>query len=363
MDTTDPWIIFDEKGYCNNCTSYLEKAAIRLIPEDKREEELKKLVEKIKAGGRKKEYDCIIGVSGGTDSTYVAYKVKELGLRPLAIHLDNGWNSELAVSNIEKTLKKLDIPLYTHVIDWEEFRDIQVAFLKASVPDIEIPTDHGINALLFKMADKFDVQYIVSGSNFNDEGVFPESWAYGHLDWKYVGGLHRRFGKKPIKTFPYLRLPSLYYYLLGKRIKTIAILNYMHFEKAEVRKLLKEKIDWVDYGGKHNESVYTKFVQEYILPRKFNIDVRKPYYSGPVLRGQMTREEALRLLQQPIADEKSLNEQKEYALKKLELSDQEFDEIMKAPVKSRQDYPSNFELFAKLRKLMNIARKKGLAHS
>jgi len=238
-----------------------------------------------------------------------------------------------------------------------------VAFLKASVPDIEIPTDHAINALLFQTAGKFGIKYIISGSNFNDEGVFPESWAYGHLDWKYVKGILKQFGKRPVKTFPHLRLSSLYYYLFGKRIKTIAILNYMHFEKTEVRKLLKEKLDWVDYGGKHNESVYTKFAQEYVLPRKFNIDVRKPYYSGPVLRGQMSREEALSLLQQPIADEKSLNEQKEYALKKLELTQEEFETIMKAPVKSHRDYPSNFELFVKLRKMMNTARKKGLAHS
>lgn len=363
MDTTDPEITFDEQGRCNNCTTYLEKAAVRLIHDDKRDEELQKLVATIKAKGKGKEYDCIIGVSGGTDSTYVAYKVKELGLRPLAIHLDNGWNSELAVNNIEKTLTKLDIPLFTHVMDWHEFKDIQLSFLKASTSDLEIPTDHAINALLFRQAAKFGVEYIISGSNFNDEGVFPESWAYGHLDWKYVGGIHKRFGSVPIKSFPYLPLTKLYYYLFVKRIKTVSILNYMHFEKTQARKLLTEKLDWVDYGGKHNESLYTKFVQEYILPKKFNIDVRKPYYSGPVLRGQITRDHALEMLQAPIADAKSLQDQKDYVLKKLELSEEAFEKIMNLPVKRHYNYPSNYNLFLKLRKIINKARKLGLVHS
>jgi len=363
MDTTDPEITFNELGQCNNCTSYLERAAIRLIAPEKRDEELQKLINTIKEKGKGKEYDCIIGVSGGTDSTYVAYKVKELGLRPIAIHLDNGWNSELAVKNIENTLTKLNIPLFTHVIDWEEFRDIQLSFLYASTPDMEIPTDHAINALLFNQAAKFGIEYIISGSNFNDEGAFPESWAYGHLDWKYISGIHNKFGKHKIKTFPHLPLPKLMYYTLVKRIKTIAILNYMHFEKTEARKILTEKLDWVDYGGKHNESLYTKFIQEYVLPKKFNIDVRKPYYSGPVLRSQMTREHALEMLQQPIATEKSLADQKEYMMKKLELSENDFNSIMTAPLKKNSDYPSNKKTFARLRNLLNMARKKGLAHS
>lgn len=363
MDTTVPDIRFDEQGRCNICTTYLENAAIRLIPEESREAALANIVNTIKEKGKGKEYDCLIGVSGGTDSTYVAYKVKELGLRPIAVHLDNGWNSELAVSNIEKTLSKLNLPLYTHVIDWEEFKDIQLSFLKASTPDMEIPTDHAINALLFTLARKFDVEYIISGSNYTDEGAFPESWAYGHLDWKYVSGIHKRFGSHRIKTFPHLPLRNLFYHLFVKRAKTIALLNYIPFEKKLARKELTEKLDWVDYGGKHNESLYTKFVQEYILPQKFDIDVRKAYYSSPVLRGQMTREHALELLKAPPATEKSLQDQRDYVLKKLELSDAEFSNIMNAPVKSHHAYPSNYKLFLKLRQLMNTARKKGLAPS
>ncbi len=360
MDSSDPEITFDENGICNHVSAFEYKSKIRLIEPERREKELAKLVDKIKKEGKNKDYDCIIGVSGGTDSTYVAYKVKEVGLRPLAIHLDNGWNSELAVDNIQKALSKLNIDLYTHVIDWEEFRDIQLSFLKASTPDIEIPTDHAINALLLNSANKFGVRYILSGSNFNDEGVFPDSWAYGHLDWKYIKGIHKYFGTKPIKTFPKIGLPKIVYYLTIKRIQTVALLNYMHFEKNEARAILKAELDWRDYGGKHNESLYTKFAQEYILPTKFNIDVRKAYYSAPILRGQMTRDEALAALLQPIANENSLNEQKRYFLKKMDITEQQFNDIMNQPVRTRFDYPSNIKLIEKLRYLLNIARKFGM---
>jgi N-acetyl sugar amidotransferase len=363
IDTTDADITFDEQGICNNCSAYMEKLPVRIIPEEKRDAELAKIIERIKQDGKGNEYDCIIGLSGGTDSTYLAYKIKEFGLRPIAIHVDNGWDSELAVKNIEKTLKKLDIPLYTHVIDWEEFRDIQLSFLHASVPDMEIPTDHAILSVLYQSAVKFKTKYILSGSNYNDEGILPESWAYGHIDWKYVKGIHQRFGKMPMKTFPHTSLSKLYYYLLFKRIKTIAILNYMHFEKAKARELLKEKLDWFDYGGKHNESVYTKFIQDYILPKKFNIDKRKSHFSGPILRGQMSRAEALEKLKYPDMDEKSLQDLCDYVLKKFELSEEEFQRIMQLPVKTSNDYPSNKKLVAKLRKLLNWARKKGVAYS
>lgn len=361
MDTTDLEITFDEMGICNHVSNYEAKSYIRLIDPEKREQEMQILVQRIKKAGKRNDYDCIIGVSGGTDSTYVAYKVKELGLRPLAVHLDNGWNSELAVDNIQKTLSKLEVDLYTHVIDWEEFRDIQLSFLKASTPDLEIPTDHAINALLFHSANKFGVRYIISGSNFNDEGIFPESWAYGHLDWKYISSIHKQYGKKPVKTFPHINLSQLVYYIAIKRIHTVALLNYMHFEKQEAREFLKNELGWRDYGGKHNESLYTKFIQEFILPNKFNIDVRKAYMSAPILRGQISREDALKELTRPMASEESLKNQKEYFLKKMELTEQQFDEIMKLPVKTRHDYPSNINIVSGLRRLLNTARKIGIA--
>tara|TARA_B100001057_G_C22871093_1_gene958907 strand:- start:6813 stop:7907 length:1095 start_codon:yes stop_codon:yes gene_type:complete len=356
-------IVFDDNGVCEYCEQYREKEKIRMIDEANRDELLQKIIQSIKVRGKRKKYDCIIGVSGGTDSTYVALKVKEWGLRPLAVHLDNGWNSELAVENIEKTLDQLDIDLYTHVVDWREFRDIQLSFLKASTPDIEIPTDHAINAILLQLAGKFGVKYVISGSNYNDEGAFPEAWAYGHLDFKYVKGIHKKFGTIPIKTYPYLTASKLLYKIGIKRIKVVAILNYMHFNKQEARALLTSKLGWRDYGGKHNESIYTKFVQEYILPIKFGIDVRKPYLSAPILRGQMTRDEALDQLKESIATEKSRQEQKIYFLKKMGISEQEFEAIMSAPRKTRFDYKSNLKFIAFLRKALNFLRKRGLATS
>ena len=196
MDTTDPNIIFDENGVCNHCKSHEQAIKRRILPKDRREAALNKLVEEIKDSGKGKQYDCIIGVSGGVDSTYVAYLVKQLGLNPLAVHMDNGWNSELAVSNIEKVLNDMDIDLYTEVLDWEEFKELQIAFLKASVSDAEIPTDHAIWAVLFEQAIKNKVKYIILGTNVVTEGILPSSWTYGTQDWLYISDVNARFGKK-----------------------------------------------------------------------------------------------------------------------------------------------------------------------
>jgi len=193
MDTTDPDIVFDTQGVCNHCHRYDAMARQRLIPEGERRTALDALVANVKQSGRGKPYDCVIGVSGGVDSTYVAWLVKDLGLRPLAVHLDNGWNSELAVANIEKTLKTLSIDLYTHVIDWEEFRDLQVSFLKASTPDGEIPTDHAIFALLYAQAARLGLRHVFTGVNVASEGVLPKKWGYGYFDWRYITDVHRRF--------------------------------------------------------------------------------------------------------------------------------------------------------------------------
>lgn len=363
MDTTDPDIRFDEHGVCNHVHDFLEKGKIRFIPPEKRESELEKLIDRIRINGKGKDYDCIIGVSGGTDSTYVALLIKQFGLRPLAVHLDNGWNSELAVDNIQKTLSALKIDLHTHVLDWEEFRSLQMSFLKASTPDMEIPTDHAINALLFHCANKFKLKYIVSGSNFNDEGIFPESWAYGHLDWKYITSIHSIFGGKSLQTYPYLGLLSLVNNVVVRRIETVALLNYLNFEKTSVQKTLSERLGWRNYGNKHNESLYTKFVQEYILPKKFNIDVRKAYLSSRILCNQISRETALEELTNPVAPQESLNEQLAYFLKKMEISEGEFIQIMQSPIKTRFDYPSNIKIVNTLRKWLNKARKAGFASS
>jgi len=353
MDTTDPDIQFDSNGICNHCYRYEEKMRGRVFVDKSNQQKFSALIEKIKEEGKNKQYDCIIGVSGGVDSTYVAYLVKnKWKLRPLAIHLDNGWNSELAVSNIEKTLKALDIDLYTYVLDWEEFKDLQLSFLYASVPDLEVPTDHVIYALLNKMAIKWGIPYIFTGVNVRTEGVHPLKWSYGLWDWKYIKSVHRIFGKKQLKSYLHCNMVEILYFSLIKKIKRIPLLNYIDYAKKEAVEILEKEIGWRYYGGKHYESIYTRFVQGYILPTKFNIDKRRAHLSSLILSGETTREEALNQIKNDTYPSREmLQEDKAFALKKLELSLEDFEKIMALPKKTVENYSSNFQLFLFLRKL------------
>jgi N-acetyl sugar amidotransferase len=342
MDTTDPQIEFDEKGLCNHCRGYEGYIRQRSQQEAQQQATLQRLVEEIKAKGKNKEYDCIIGVSGGIDSTYLAYQIKKLGLRPLAVHMDNGWDSELAVSNIEMVLKNLGIDLYTYVLDWQEFKDLQIAFLKASVSDAEIPTDHAIWAALYHAADERGTSYILLGTNYATEGIFPRSWTYGILDWRYIKGVHDRFGKIRLKSYPHFGfLKHCFYYPVIKRIQVISILNYMSYNKREAAEILERELGWRPYGGKHYESIYTRFFQGHILPRKFNIDKRKAHLSTLIMSDQITRAEALEEIRHPPYAGYMFEEDMEYVLKKFELTVEEFDTIMNAPVKTYRDYPNS----------------------
>lgn len=350
MDTSDSEIQFDSAGVCNHCHRYDARARVELKHGPSGQKELAALVESIKADGRNKSYDCVIGVSGGVDSTMVAYKVKQMGLRPLAIHFDNGWNSELAVSNIEKTMKKLGIDLYTYVIDWNEFRDIQLSFIRAGVANIEAPTDHAIGALLYRMASKYGVKYLISGGNLETEGVMPSSWLYDNKDWKHIRGLHRIFGNVKLKTFPHYGLLHMVYYVFFRKIKFVKVLNYAPYNKNEAMELFRREFDWVPYAGKHYESIFTKFYQAYILPQKFGYDKRRPHLSSLILSGQMTRDEALKELEMPLYQVEELVRDKEYVLKKFGLSEVEFDQIMSEKPRSYKEYPSNRRIFENLNK-------------
>jgi N-acetyl sugar amidotransferase len=364
MDTEgNPEIVFDDKGICNYCYEYQEKAKVRLIPDDQRESELKKIVDRIKADGKGKTYDCLIGVSGGVDSTYTAHLVKKLGLRPLAVHFDNGWNSELAVSNIEKTLEKLDIDLYTYVIDWEEFKDLQYSFLKSSTPDGEIPTDHAILATIYNIASKHNIKYIMSGNNFKTEGVMPRLWAYGHIDWKYIKNIQGKFGKKKLKTYPYLTLMKFLWYTMVKRVKMISILNYIDYDKDEAMKVLIDELKWQYYGGKHYESNYTKYFQGVILPQKFKIDKRKLHLSALILCGNITKSEALEELKKPIYPLELLDEETDYLIKKFDIDEAKFKAIMDAEPKTFLDYKTNYKMHVVLRNFLATLRKKKLFYS
>ena len=357
MDTTDPDIVFDDAGVCSHCHRYERVARERLIPAEERKPRLDALVAEIKAAGQGKPYDCVIGVSGGVDSTYVAWLVKDLGLRPLAVHLDNGWNSELAVANIEKTLKTLGIDLHTHVIDWEEFRDLQVAFLKASTPDGEVPTDHAIFALLYEMAAAHGVRHVITGTNVATEAVLPEKWGYGYFDWRYVKDVHRRFGTRRLSTYPHFSLPKLFWYVFGRRIRMVSVLNYIEYDKTKAMQLLQDKLGWVYYGGKHYESIYTRFYQAFLLPRKFEIDKRKAHLSTLILSGQTTREQALAAMQEPVYPERALLEDRDYAIKKLNLTSEQFEAILAAPNKTFLDYRTSHGIFETAKRIVNAGRR------
>lgn len=341
MDTTDPEIQFDENGVCNHCKQYDETVKKEVHYDEVGQQEFKQLIEKIKNDGKNKKYDCIIGVSGGVDSSFMAYKVKELGLRPLALHLDNGWDSEFAVKNIENILKILDIDLYTHVIDWEEFKDLQVSFLRASTPDSEIPTDHAILAILYQVAVKEGLKYIITAHNVITEGYGVRAWSQGHGDWRYIKSIYKKIGKfKKLRTFPYYGILKFLYYKLFKRIRTIRILNYIPYNKKDAIQLIEKELNWNRYEGKHHESIYTSFLQSYILPRKFGFDKRKMHLSALIAAGQMTREKALEEMKKEIYSPEQLKRNKEYAIKKFELTEEEFEKIMSLPHKSFWDYPS-----------------------
>ena len=338
MDTSDPDITFDEHGVCNRCHEYDQMAKKEVFSGPEGERRLLEMVERIKHDGEGKKYDCLIGISGGVDSTFVAYKVKQYGLRPLAVHLDNGWDSELAVNNIHKALNILGIDLHTHVINWEEFKDLQVAFLKASTPDSEVPSDHAIVSLMYQIADRMDIPYVISGRNVRTETHVAPAWSMGHFDWKYIESVHKLYGKVPLKTYPHRTVEDEAKY--RQKQVWFDILNYVDYVKKDAIKIMERELGWQYYGGKHYESIYTRFFQGYILPVKFGYDKRKGHLSSLICSGEVTREEALAELRQPTYAPALQEEDREYVIKKLGLTEGEFEEIMKAPLKTIYDYPS-----------------------
>ncbi|MEI7801601.1 MAG: N-acetyl sugar amidotransferase [Bacteroidota bacterium] len=336
----DPVIYFDEKGICNHCILYDKMVQERILPLKEREKKLIQIVSEIKQKGKGNKYDCVIGISGGVDSTYVAYLVKELGLRPLAVHCDNGWNSELAVSNISNILKKLDIDLYTHVINWDEFRQLQLAYLKASVIDVEATSDHAIFATLYEAANKYNVKYILSGESFATEGYLPERWIHNKNDLINIKAIFKKFGAGKLKTFPTLGFLKKIYFEKIKKIQYIRILDQIEYNKTEAKRIISEKLNWRDYGGKHYESIITRFYQSYILPKKFHVDKRRSHLSTLICSGQLTREEALNEIEKPSIEPAKLQEDKTYVLKKFGLSNDEFENIMALPEVPHRNYPS-----------------------
>lgn len=357
MDTTDPAIVFNDKGECNLCTEFINKRNQHNYQGEISDAQFKQLINDMKIAGKGKEYDCVVGLSGGIDSSYVAYICKQNGLRVLATHLDNGWNSEEAVLNIKNIAKKLNIDYESYVLNWEEFKDLQLSFLKASVPEAETPTDIAILAAIHKMAKKYNVSYVISGGNFATEGILPKHWHYNAKDAKYLNYIQKTFGAKKLKHFPMFGFAQEMYFKLIKKTKIVYLLNYLPYNKDEAMALLKDKLDWRYYGGKHYESKYTGFIQSYYLFKKFNIDYRRATLASQICTNVINRDEALAQLSViPYSDEKVKTE-KEYIAKKLGITLTEFEKIIDLPPKWYTDYPNNEKLLGFIyntyRKLFN----------
>jgi N-acetyl sugar amidotransferase len=342
----DPAISFDGNGVCNYCREYATFEDSIVIKGEKGAKRLKELVANIKEDGKGKPYDSILGLSGGVDSSYVALKASQLGLRPLVVHFDNGWNSELAVKNIESIIKKLNFDLHTLVVDWEEFRDLQLAFIRASVVDIEIVTDHAILATLYKLAIKYRIKYILSGTNYVTEAILPPSWIHPKGDYIHIKALQKKWVGKPFRTYPLLDAVTRIKADLSN-IQTVSMLNYLDFNKDAAKQEMIKEFGWRDYGGKHYESVFTRFYQGYILPRKFGIDKRKAHLATLICSGQITRDMALEELAKPVYDEALLRTDYDFVIKKLGLSQEAFDVIMKQPVCPHGNYPVERGIYEK----------------
>jgi N-acetyl sugar amidotransferase len=348
MDTSDPEITFDDDGVCNHCHRYDQQIAAYVKRDAAGWAEMEMKAEQIKQEGRGKPYDCIIGLSGGVDSSYVAYLVvKRLGLRPLAVHMDNGWNTEIAVANIENIVSRLGIDLHTVVLDWEEFKDLQAAFVRAGVPDCEIPTDHAIAAVLYQCAAENGVRHIIGGSNLATEQMIPRTWSAGHGDWLYIRSIHKAYGRLPrLKRFPHFTLwDYAIWWPYWQRVRTTYVLNYLEYDKFAAIDLMKQELGWVSYGDKHHESIYTRFYQSQYLTQKFKADKRRPHLSCLINDHRLTRAQALEEIAKPTLDPNLAATDREFVLKKLGISEAEFEEVLVKPPKTYWDFDSYEKYF------------------
>ncbi|WP_243272939.1 N-acetyl sugar amidotransferase [[Clostridium] symbiosum] len=359
MDTTDSKITFDENGVCDHCRNFDKNIKPYWNPNENKMDELLKLADKIRRTGTGKDYDCILGLSGGADSSYLAYIAKEvMHLRPLIFVVDTGWNLNVAVENIEKIVKGLDLDMYTEVINWKEMSDLQLAFFKAQISSQDFPQDHAIFAGLYNYAVKHKIKYVLTGSNSATEFIRPPvEWLYMN-DLTMAKDIHTKFGKIPLKTFPtcgMMKYRLLYKYVYG--MERIYPLDYVVYNKPEVERLLHEKYGWTRYENKHYENVFTRFFEGYYLPSKFGFDTRKNVFSNQILAETMSREEALKQLSKPPYDPDLMEQDKEYVAKKLGISMEEFDHIIAGENKTPLDYKNTYwliKLAVKACKLLGI---------
>ncbi|QIL39209.1 N-acetyl sugar amidotransferase [Pedobacter sp. HDW13] len=358
MDTSDPNIVFNDKGESDYYVNYIENVLPNWHTGEMGYEELMKQAESIKKEGKGKDFDCIIGLSGGLDSSYAAYVAKEImGLRPLIFHVDAGWNTQQAVSNIEKLLDGLKLDLYTEVINWEEMKDLQVSYLKSQIADQDGPQDIAFFSALYKFARKNKIKHIITGANFSTECCRePEEWgAYPGIDKLLINDIHNKFGKRELKSFPIvdiLMYKVIYKYFLGMTV--VKPLNLVPYVKLDAEKLLEEKFGWQKFQHKHHESRFTRFYEDYWLPKKFGYEKRRAHFSSLILTGQMTRDEALVRISKPELSEQVLKQEFEYVANKLELSVAELQELFDGENKTYHDYKNKRDLIGVGAKLMKV---------
>jgi N-acetyl sugar amidotransferase len=354
MDTTDTKIVFDENGVCNHCHDYEERKK-KFITNPKIKT-LEEIIQKVKDAGKGRKYDCIVGISGGIDSSYVAYLAKQWNLKVLLVHLDNGWDSELAVKNVENIVNKTGFDLYTVVINWEEFKDLQRSFFKADVIDLELLSDHAIYATVYKLTRKYGIKYLLSGENFETEAIMPSSWNWRKSDSMNIKAIHKIYGEKKLKTFPFMGTIKKTIYQYAKIAQSIPVLDYIDYNKESVMSILESEMGWKYYGGKHYESIFTRFYQGYILPKKFNVDKRKAHHSTLINSKQMSREDALKDLKNEIYPLALQEEDFELVCKKLNFSHGEMGQYIKRAPKKHLDYNSD----EKIAKFMRFFYRKFL---
>lgn len=362
MDTTDSKIVFDENGVCDHCRDFEENVKPNWHTDERGDDELKRIIKKIKEDGKDRDFDCIIGMSGGADSSYLLHvAVKEYGLRPLVFHVDGGWNSQIAVNNINVMIEKLGLDLYTEVINWEEMKAFQLAYFRAGVPNIDVPQDHAFVATLYNFAAKYKIKYILNGGNISTEVVRnPLEWLYYGTDMKQIAAIRKLYCDNPLKTYPFSSVLKHKFYLRYiQKVQVVKPLNYFPYIKEQAMRVLAEEYGWIPYPQKHFESRFTKFYEGYWLPRKFGYDTRKVQYSSLILTGQMTREEALEKLKTPAISDEDAKQDFEYVATKLDISVEELQRYFDQPNKSYKDYPNQeamFNLGAKVLKFLGVER-------
>lgn len=343
----DPDITFDEKGICNYYYEYLEAEKKYVLKGEEGQKKYEQIITQLKTDGKGKKYDCILGVSGGVDSTYLAYLAKEGGLRVLCVHFDNGWNSELAVKNIQNIVEKCGFDLYTYVIDWEEFKDIQLSYFKANVIDIEAVTDIAISHVVQKIAKDQKINTILSGDNVVTEFTLPKAWTYKNTT--NLMAIQKIFGNNKLKKYPLIHPITRRVIARWNKLTIVKPLNYISYNKSAVKTLISEKLGWVDYGGKHYESVFTRFYQGFILPEKFKVDKRKAHLSNLIFSGQLSKEIAFSELEGPTYPKELFNKDYEFVLKKLNFSQESFESYINSPMVSHQEFSSSLRITAELK--------------